>query len=542
MSSRRWWWALGVWLILLLPEGGALAADTAPTTGPFLTTNPSPAAPVEEAADVPLLWCLPFVGFLAAIALMPFIHRHWWERHYQQVSLALALLVAAYYVVVRRQPTPWLHEMREYVSFIVLLGALFVISGGISIRINRKATPAANSTLLLIGAILANVFGTTGAAMLLIRPFLRMNRGHVRPFHVVFFIFVIANCGGALTPIGDPPLFLGYLKGVPFWWTAQHMFAPWLVAVGLIVAVFFVIDWIDHRKIERPHEHDTGPQVHILGLQNFLFIAAVVVAVFRPGTFDVLGDIQDKGLTGARLGALILSRELIMLAAAGASKALTGPAIYTSNDFTYGPIREVAILFVGIFSTMVPALQWLEHNAGKGHVRIHTPGQFYFASGSLSSVLDNAPTYLTFLQTRLGELDRAHVRHAADVLGGMKGQQHLTYDPGSIASEEVRGAVDAMIRHHDADVRAGEIEPSQLEIAFLLGHPRWNVFVIAISAGAVFFGACTYIGNGPNFMVKSIADAAGVKTPGFLEYIVKYTLPVLIPVYVLVWVVFFRGR
>ena len=496
----------------------------------------------QSHGDISLLWVIPFVTLLAAIALMPFIHRHWWERNYPYVSFALALLVAAYYFFVRRQPAPWLHEMREYVSFIILLGALYVISGGISIRINRRATPAANSTLLLIGAVIANIFGTTGAAMLLIRPYLRMNRGHIKPYHVVFFIFVVANCGGALTPIGDPPLFLGYLKGVPFWWTAQNMLAPWLLTVGLIVAIFFAIDVIDQRKVERPHEPFVGPQVHILGLQNFLFIAAIIVAVFRPGVFDAIEAIREKGFGDGRVVAVLLSREVIMIAAALASRRMTGRTIYESNDFTYGPIREVAILFVGIFSTMVPALQWLEHNAGKGPVALRTPGQFYFATGTLSSVLDNAPTYLAFLQARLGHLDDAQVGEAAGVLATMKGRQHLTYDPKALSAEEVRGAIDAMIKYHDTDVRAGRIDPATLEIAFLLGTPRWNVFVVAISAGAVFFGACTYIGNGPNFMVKSIADAGGVPTPGFIAYVVRYALPVLIPVYVLVWAVFFRGR
>jgi Na+/H+ antiporter NhaD/arsenite permease-like protein len=511
-----------------------MGADTNATTSPAITTAPA-AAPVEH-ADISLWWSAPFVLLLAAIALMPFIRRHWWERNYPYVAFALALLVAAYYFFGRRAPALWLHAMGEYVSFIVLLGAMFVISGGISIRVNRRATPAANATLLLIGAIVANVFGTTGAAMLLIRPFLRMNRQHVRPYHVVFFIFVVANCGGALTPIGDPPLFLGYLKGVPFWWVAEHMLAPWLLVVALLVAIFFVIDTIDHRKEERPFDHECGPQTHILGIHNFLFIAVVIIAVFRPSVFEVLGAMRSRGL-GHAVG-LPLSREVLMLAAAIVSRAMTGKTIYESNDFSYGPIREVAILFVGIFSTMVPALQWLEQNAEQ-KIRIQRPGQFYFATGSLSAVLDNAPTYLTFLQMRLGKLNDSQVNEAAQVLAAMKGQSHLTYDPKFASSEEVRAAVEAMIKYHDGDVRNGTIRQEQLEIAFLLGKPQWNLFIVAISAGAVFFGACTYIGNGPNFMVKSIADAGGIRTPGFVEYIWKYTLPVLIPVYVLAWAVFF---
>jgi Na+/H+ antiporter NhaD/arsenite permease-like protein len=483
--------------------------------------------PATAGADVALLWSTPFVALLASIALMPFVAKHWWERHYPKVSVALALLVAAYYFAARRAPAPWLHEMREYVSFIVLLAALYVVSGGIAIRVNRVATPPANATLLLLGAALANVFGTTGAAMLLIRPFLRMNRGHVRPYHVVFFIFVVANAGGSLTPIGDPPLFLGYLKGVPFWWTAEHMLMPWLLVVGALVTAFAVIDTLDHRRRPRAHPGDPGPHVHVVGAHNFLFIAVILFAVFRPSAFDARAPLD-----------LPLAREVLMAVAALASWRLTPAALHQANAFTFGPIREVAILFLGIFSTMVPALQWLEQNAHRLAVR--TPGQFYFASGGLSSVLDNAPTYLTFLQLRLGELDDADVDRAAGVVAAMKGQAVPAPDLTPLRSDAARAAVVAMVRYHPDDVRRGTTTREQVEVAFLIGLPAFNLFVVAISAGSVFWGACTYIGNGPNFMVKSIADATGVSTPGFLEYVWRYALPILIPLYVIVWAVFFR--
>jgi Na+/H+ antiporter NhaD/arsenite permease-like protein len=497
------------------------------------------AAPLAvDPGEVSVLWAIPFVLLLAGIALMPFVARHWWERHYRGVAFGLAALVGGYYVLYRRTPGPWVREMQEYVSFMVLLTALFVVSGGIAIRINRKATPLANATLLLIGAALANLFGTTGAAMLLIRPYLRMNRRHIKPYHVVFFIFVVANVGGSLTPIGDPPLFLGYLKGVPFWWVMEHMKLPWLMAVCLLVAIFFVIDTLDHKRDARERERDGGgPQVHVLGAQNFLFIGMIIWGVFRPSVFEAAGELVDGKLTLYHLLNLVFSRELLMGGAAVASRRLTGQRVYAANDFTFGPVKEVAILFVGIFSTMVPALQWLEHNASRLHVR--TPGQFYYASGALSSVLDNAPTYLTFLQTRMAEVDRADVDEAAAVLAGMKGQALLTFDPKSLRTEQQVAAVSAMIKYHDDDVRRGTVERGELEVAFLIGLPAWNIFIVAISAGSVFWGACTYIGNGPNFMVKSIADAAGVETPGFLEYVYKYTLPVLMPIYVAVWGVFF---
>jgi Na+/H+ antiporter NhaD/arsenite permease-like protein len=480
------------------------------------------------------------VGLLACIALMPFVARHWWERHYPKVSVGLALLVACYYQFYRQAPGPWLSEMKEYVSFLVLLGSLFVVSGGISIRVNRRATPLTNATLLLIGAVAANVFGTTGAAMLMIRPYLRMNRGHIRPYHIVFFIFLVANVGGSLTPVGDPPLFLGYLKGVPFWWVAEHMLPIWSLAVGLLLAVFFVIDTFDQRNAPRDHRHHdpAGAQVHILGIHNFLFIAVIILAVFRPSVFDAAGEIVDISLSGPRFFNLITSREILMLAAALASRRLTGPAVYTANDFTFGPIREVAILFVGIFSTMVPALGWLEHNAEHLHVR--TPGHFYYASGVLSSVLDNAPTYVTFLQTRLADLDQAEVDHVRRVINAQRGRETVAFAPGDFPSDRARAAAAAVVKYHAADVREGRVRRESIELAFLIGPADLAVFILAISAGSVFWGACTYIGNGPNFMVKSIADAAGVPTPSFLEYVYKYTLPILIPIYVVVWWVAFR--
>jgi Na+/H+ antiporter NhaD/arsenite permease-like protein len=487
--------------------------------------------------QISIFWATPFVLLLACIALMPFVARHWWEKHYPSVAFALAALVGGYYLLYRRTPAPWLKEMREYVSFMVLLGALFVVSGGIAIRINRKASPQANAALLLIGALISNLFGTTGAAMLLIRPYLRMNRRHIKPYHIVFFIFVVANVGGALTPIGDPPLFLGYLKGVPFWWVMEHMKLPWLMVVCLLVAIFTVIDTLDHKRDQREHDDDGGPQVNILGAHNFLFIGVIIWGVFRPSVFEAAGELAGGHLSLYHILNLIFSRELLMAGAALASRRLTQPRVYVNNDFTMGPMKEVAILFVGIFSTMVPALQWLEHNASR--LQIQTPGQYYYASGALSSVLDNAPTYLTFLQTRMARIDQADVNEVEAELAKMKGQEFLTFNPRALRTEQQVAAVAAMIKYHEDDVRRGNIDRSELEVAFLLGLPAWNIFIVAISAGSVFWGACTYIGNGPNFMVKSIAEAAGVETPGFLEYVYKYTLPILIPVYVAVWAVFF---
>ncbi len=390
---------------------------------------------------------IPFILLLAAMALMPFIHRHWWEHHYGKVSITLAAVVGGYYLFFAASPRAWLHSMGDYLSFIVLLGSLYIVSGGIVIGVGRKATPLANSILLLFGAIISNIFGTTGASMLLIRPFLRMNKEHLRPYHVIFFIFIISNAGGLLTPIGDPPLFLGYLRGVPFWWNVQNCRWVWMFVIGILLAVFLVLDALDHKRQERKTAEDPGPAVHIVGIHNFLFIAVVVWAVFqRP-----------------------IWRETIMVLATVASWLLTSKLIYQRNEFTFGPITEVVLLFFGIFATMVPLLQLLEQHASL--IAPATPGQYYFFTGGLSAVLDNAPTYLVFFELAGKSLDR---------------------------------------------------------------------YLLAISLGSVLFGAMTYIGNGPNFMVKSIAESSGMKMPGFIGYIVGYSLPILGPLYVLVWLIFLR--
>lgn len=389
---------------------------------------------------------IPFITLLAAIALMPFIHRRWWERYYWAVSIILGVIVGGYYLITPQRQL-WLHSIADYLGFMILLGSLYIVSGGIVIEVGRAATPLANTLLLLAGAVISNIFGTTGASMLLIRPLLRMNQQRLRAYHVVFFIFIVSNTGGLLTPIGDPPLFLGYLRGVPFWWNLQNCHWVWILVVGVLLAIFFLLDALNHRRQPRPQGEDAGPPLRIMGIGNFLFIAAIVWAVFqRP-----------------------LWRESIMVLACGASWLTTPRSIHQRNAFTWKPIVEVALLFLGIFATMVPLLELLRQRAGQLAPR--SSGQYYFLTGGLSAVLDNAPTYLVFLE--------------------------------------------------------------------LAGKSRAE-YLLAISLASVLFGALTYIGNGPNFMVKSIADSAGVKMPNFIGYIVLYSLPILLPLYVLVWVIFLR--
>lgn len=409
---------------------------------------------------------LPFVLMLLSIALMPFIHASWWEHNYPKVALALGLFTASYYLFVLGAPARLMEVGHEYASFIALIGSLYIVAGGIHIRVQGEATPLRNTLFLALGALLSNILGTTGASMLLIRPWMRMNKSRITAFHIVFFVFIVSNAGGALTPIGDPPLFLGYLKGIPFFWTAAHLWGPWLFLIFMLLAVFYAIDRRNFRRApESARTLETGGrEFHIGGKRNFAFIGVILVAVFLPSPW----------------------REVIMAAAALGSWFATPRAVHEQNHFNFHPITEVAWLFFGIFGTMIPALDYLQLHSGA--LGVETPMQFFAFTGALSAVLDNAPTYLTFLAAALG-------------------QQGLYLDsPADVA-------------------------------AFAGSHAG---ILAAISLGAVFFGAATYIGNGPNFMVKAIAERARISTPSFFGYILRYTLPILLPLLALTAWLFLR--
>ncbi|MFH1066854.1 MAG: sodium:proton antiporter [bacterium] len=410
---------------------------------------------------------LPFVLMLLAIALMPFINKHWWERHYPKVSVALAAISIFYYVFILHHPERMLHIGYEYISFIALIGSLFVVAGGIHIRVKGESTPAVNCLYLGIGAVLANIIGTTGASMLLIRPWIRSNKYRITQFHIVFFIFIVSNVGGCLTPIGDPPLFLGYLKKIPFWWTLEHLWEAWLIAVALLISIFYVFDKINfHRAPKAIAKKETAHETwKVDGLHNILFIAMILGAVFIPSPW----------------------REIAMFLAAIASYKTTPQPVHEANDFNFLPIKEVAWLFFGIFATMAAALDYLAIHAAE--LGVNTPMKFYWMTGLLSGLLDNAPTYLTFLTTSVSQ----HVNPATGV--------NLSIDAASDMA------------------------------AYVNLHP---LELMAISLGAVFFGAVTYIGNGPNFMVKSIADQSKIHTPSFFGYLFKYSLPVLLPIFILI--------
>ncbi|MCX6959697.1 MAG: sodium:proton antiporter, partial [Verrucomicrobia bacterium] len=266
----------------------------------------------------------PFVLQLLAIALMPLLVHHWWERHYPKVSVILGGSTALYYLLILGRGGRLLDPLHEYISFVVIMAALFIVAGGIHIRVSGEATPWKNVLFLLIGSVLASVIGTTGASMLLIRPWVRMNRYRITGFHTAFFIFLISNVGGALTPIGDPPLFLGFLKGVPFWWTLEHLWRPWLLVVALLVGIFYFIDRENFLRAPRAVQEEEATEEHwaFEGLGNLLPLAAILAAVFSPSPW----------------------REIVMVAAAFLSWYLTPRLTHEKNDFTFAPIKEVAWL------------------------------------------------------------------------------------------------------------------------------------------------------------------------------------------------------
>ncbi|MFN0206468.1 MAG: sodium:proton antiporter [Planctomycetota bacterium] len=433
------------------------------------------------APPVPLWTAAPFVLLLLLIATGPLLFKHFWHHHYPKISLALGALVAFYYIAFRNEGGHGVHKVThagiEYFAFVALIGSLFVVASTILLKINSAGTTAANATLLGFASVLANLVGTTGASMLLLRPYLRMNRGHFASHHLVFFIFIVANVGGALTPIGDPPLFLGYLKGIPFFWTAENLALEWMVTNGALLLLFVIFDRIHDRRSRREITKVERFGLEITGLRSFVFLFAILGLVF----------VQNEPMVKSHqpVSTVVVAALMILLAAIAFVAA--NKDILRANEFTFDPIKEVAFLFAGIFLTMIPALEYLEQNATA--LGIESPLQFYFATGILSAFLDNAPTYLTFLTTECAV--------------------------NNVSFDDTKG----FIEH--------------------LQSAKGSLNIQAISCGAVFFGAMTYIGNGPNFMVKSITEAAGHKCPSFFGYLLKWAVPVLLPVLVLVGIVFY---
>lgn len=418
--------------------------------------------PVEPS---PLIM-LPFAALLLCIAIAPLILKHHWERSYHLVALGLTAITAFYYVFVLHSGSRMLHVGFEYFSFMAVVGSLYVVTGGVHIVVKGEAKPSINVLFLALGAVLAFFIGTTGASMLLIRPWIRMNRYRFTGLHTAFFIFLVSNVGGALLPTG-PPLFLGYLRGVPFWWALRTCWLPWLIIFSYLLVVFYFLDRQNYRRAPQDvRQAQTASEVwRFDGLRNIVLMLVILAALI----------VVPAGW-----------RELIMIAAAVVAYLWTPGPIYQGNDFTFAPIKELGWLFFGIFGTMVPVLEYMERHAGD--LGLRSDLQFFWFSGVLSAILDNAPTYLTFLAGALG-LENLSILVPAEV--AQFAAQHAHY-------------------------------------------------LIAISLGATCFGALTYIGNGPNLMVKAIAEHSKLNTPSFFGYVCKFALPVMLPVLFFVGWIFFR--
>lgn len=426
--------------------------------------------------ELPLYTILPFILILLSIAIIPLVNARWWHHNFPMVSILIGLPVALGIAFLEWH---WLyHTALEYISFIALLSSLYIISGGIVLTESLRVSSRVNTSILIIGTLLANLIGTTGASMLLIRPIIKLNRERKHKAHlIIFFIFIVGNIAGSLTPLGDPPLFLGFIKGIPFFWTFK-LFPAWIFTNTILIGSFFIIDHylLKHekftdRRIESSH-------VKIFGKRNFLLLFGVIATVLLysklPKEMDqLLKDLIQVGLMGTM--ALL-------------SLKLTPSHYRKDNGFTWAPIKEVAILFAAIFATMIPALKILELRGSE--LGITTPHQFFWATGILSSFLDNAPTYLSFVS--LGK-----------------------------------------------SVTANLFSTSNISVITLAdGLPIAEHLLYAISMGAVFMGAMTYIGNGPNFMIKSVAEESGIEMPSFFGYMF-WSIIALVPIFILNTLIFF---
>ncbi|WP_339923083.1 sodium:proton antiporter [uncultured Cyclobacterium sp.] len=448
---------------------------------------------LEEALEhhhAPAWLVIPFVALLLMIATGPLFYEDFWHHNYPKIAVGLALLVVLYYLFVLGNVHNPVHALAEYIQFISLLASLFIASGGILIEVDKKSTPMANVLLLVIGALISNLIGTTGASMLLIRPFIRLNKNNIQAYHIIFFIFMVSNIGGSLTPIGDPPLFLGFLKGVPFFWTLEHNWQAWILALTFLSVLFYFVDRKFGSKgdgVVLNEQTQFSNKISLKGTKNFLWLLVIIISVFLdPNVLDWVPAIHYDGQNFSFI------RETIMLSVAYFSYKFADQQALLGNDFNFEPIREVAFIFIGIFGTMMPALELVGSFAqSEQGAAMITHNTLYWGTGILSGFLDNAPTYLNFLAAAMASqgADINNIQHVRDF---------------------------AMDRYFDSSFE-----------------------LMAISIASVFFGAMTYVGNGPNFMVKSIAEQSGIKMPSFFGYILRFSIPILLPILFITWLVFF---
>ena len=445
-----------------------------------------------DATHLTPLWAVPFAGILLSIALLPLLAPSFWHHHFGKVAAAWSLAFLVPFAIAFGAPAAGsavVHAaVGEYLPFVILLTALFTVAGGIYIRGNLHGSPALNTAILGIGAVLASFMGTTGASMLLIRPLIRANDNRKHTAHtVVFFIFIVSNAGGSLTPLGDPPLFLGFLQGVDFFWTVAHIFPETLFLVGALLGIFYALDWFYYHRREELRPRDPTPDTRGIGFdgaRNFWLLGAIVALVLLSGFWKSpvvfhLGS-AEVGLPG-------LVRDLGLLIVAIVSLRITPRGVHEDNQFSWGPMQEVAKLFAGIFITIIPVIAMLRAGRDGPFAAVIAavtrpdgtpdPAMYFWASGLLSSFLDNAPTYLVFFNTAGG----------------------------------------------DARLLMTQLAP----------------VLAAISAGSVFMGANSYIGNAPNLMVKAIAEERGVKMPSFFGYML-WSVGILVPLFVVITFVWFK--
>ncbi len=458
---------------------------------PFLFFSSNALAADVDGKQLTALWGLPFAGILLCIALMPLLAPKIWHHHYGKIAALWASLFLVPFAVkfgLGAAASAFLHALfAEYIPFVVLLVALFVVSGGIYIKGNLHGSPLLNTSILAIGAVAASFMGTTGASMLLIRPLIRANDNRQHKVHVfVFFIFIVSNAGGSLTPLGDPPLFLGFLKGVEFFWTAKHIFPEALFVICTLLAIFYAMDSYFYHKREEVLKFDPTPDSRGIGFDgkaNFVLLLGIMALVLMSGIWK--SDIHLT-IAGTQVGLPGIVREIGLVFITLASLKLTAPSVHAANQFSWGPMIEVAKLFAGIFLTIIPVIAILKTGVDGPFGAIVSsvtradgspnPLAYFWAAGTLSAFLDNAPTYLVFFN-----------------LAGGNAQTLMTTYATTLA---------------------------------------------AISAGAVFMGAMSYIGNAPNLMVKAIVEDRGVKMPSFFAYI-AWAVCILLPVLALMaWIWF----
>lgn len=433
--------------------------------------------------EIPVWALIPFVVMLLCIAIGPLVAEHWWENNKNKLIVSLVLGVpTAIWLCLNGMSHDLMHQMIfDYIPFIILLTALFTVTGGIHLSGDIPAKPSVNTLFLGIGLVLASIMGTTGAAMLLIRPLIETNKERKNKVHtILFFIAIVANCGGLLTPLGDPPLFLLYLKGAPFTWFL-NLFVEWAFAGILLLVIYYFVDSYCYNKEKKEDlikDFQRVKPLRLSGNINFLYLAAIVCAVafINPGTIPAMGEEHAPIY-------MKLLREIVLIGIILASLFTTSKKVREDNKYSWGPIIEVAVLFLGIFATMTPALLFLKEAAP--NLGLTESWQFYYCTGALSSFLDNAPTALAFHSVASGLPADLPIVESATLVAGIP-----------------------------------------------------EILLKAISIGAVFFGAMTYIGNGPNFMVKAIAEENKIEMPSFFGYMIKFSLIVLLPVYILTQLIF----